>query len=51
MTAVEEFLWPRIFRSESELATEAAAEADAQNKVAWPPEYPFAVSLVFQGFL
>ena len=45
MTAVEEFLWPRIFRSESELATEAAAEADAQNKVACPFLIPFAVSL------
>lgn len=33
MSAVEEFLWPRVFRSESELAAEAAAEADERRKV------------------
>lgn len=34
MTALEDYLWPRVYRSEAELAAEAAATAEAEKAAA-----------------
>ena len=50
MAAVEEFLWPRIFRSESDLTAEASTEADDRSKVTNPLSTPL-LDIVGPGLL